>query len=125
MGTSSAGRRLEEDSDLATVLGLEREMQTSDCRRDNERLAGLLADDFAEVGASGAVWDKPSILDLLGREKSMEIEVLELDGRWLSSEFVLVQWISRTVDILARRTSLWRRSNAGWELVHHQGTPLR
>lgn len=100
-------------------------MQTSDCRRDNERLAGLLADDFAEVGASGAVWDKPSILDLLGREKSMEIEVLELDGRWLSSEFVLVQWTSRTVDILARRTSLWRRIESGWELVHHQGTPLR
>ncbi|KQU61159.1 ribonuclease H [Rhodococcus sp. Leaf278] len=116
--------RTEFDPDLATVLALERELQTPECRRNPGRLVSLLADDFTEVGASGAVWDKTSILDLLSREDSVEIEVLELSGRAISADFVLVQWISQTLGKRARRTSLWRRTASGWELIHHQGTPL-
>ncbi|MFY2789876.1 DUF4440 domain-containing protein [Rhodococcus sp. MALMAid1271] len=111
--------------DLSTVLALERELQTAQCRRDRARVETLLADDFSEVGASGAVWDKSSILDLLGTEDSKTIEVLELDGRLISAELVLVHWISTVSGVHARRTSLWRHAASGWELVHHQGTPLR
>lgn len=111
-------------TDLSTVLELERELQTAHCRSDTDRLADLLAEDFAEVGASGAVWDKASILDLLGSEDSVDIEVLELSGRAISADFVLVHWISETYEMRARRTSLWRRTASGWELIHHQGTPL-
>ncbi|WP_256991210.1 DUF4440 domain-containing protein [Rhodococcus sp. 06-235-1A] len=109
---------------MSTVLALERELQTAECRRDRARLARLLADDFTEVGASGAVWDKSSILDMLGNENPVDIEVIELSGREISVEFVLVHWISRTLTMRARRTSLWRRTETGWESVHHQGTPL-
>ncbi|MFI8566640.1 DUF4440 domain-containing protein [Rhodococcus sp. NPDC078407] len=112
------------DADLSTVLELERALQTRKCRRDRERLNSLLAEDFSEVGASGAVWDKSSILDMLRDETPVDIEVLELDGRMISADLVLVQWISRTPNRRARRTSLWRRTATGWELVHHQGTPL-
>ncbi|TFI45618.1 nuclear transport factor 2 family protein [Rhodococcus sp. 1R11] len=111
-------------TDLSTVLELERELQTAHCRCDTKRLTDLLAEDFTEVGASGAVWDKASILDLLGTEDSVEIEVLELSGRAISADFVLVHWISQTSGKRARRTSLWRRTTSGWELIHHQGTPL-
>ncbi|OZF34389.1 DUF4440 domain-containing protein [Rhodococcus sp. 14-2483-1-1] len=112
------------DTDLSTVLELERELQTPECRRNRGRLVSLLADDFTEVGASGAVWDKASILDLLSSEDSAEIEVLEPSGRSISTDLVLVHWISRRSGMRARRTSLWRRIESGWELVHHQGTPL-
>ena len=112
------------DADLSTVLELERALQTRKCRRDRERLNSLLAEDFSEVGASGAVWDKSSILDMLRDEAPVDIEVLELDGRVISSDLVLLHWISRTLNRRARRTSLWRRTATGWELVHHQGTPL-
>ncbi|WP_415973287.1 DUF4440 domain-containing protein [Rhodococcus sp. 077-4] len=112
------------DDDLSTVLELERELQTPECRRDRERLARLLADDFIEIGASATVWDKSSILDMLGNEEPVEIEVIEPIGRAVDVNCVLVQWISRTPEMRARRTSLWRRTNTGWELVHHQGTPL-
>lgn len=100
------------------------ELQTPECRRNRGRLVSLLAEDFTEVGASGAVWDKASILDLLGGEDSVEIEVLELSGRAISTDLVLVHWISKTYEMRARRTSLWRRTESGWELAHHQGTPL-
>ena len=112
-------------TDLSTVLELERELQTAQCRCDTDRLTDLLAEDFTEVGASGAVWDKASILDLLASEDFAEIEVLELGGRPIGRDFILLQWISRRAGMRARRTSLWRRTESGWELVHHQGTPLR
>ena len=111
--------------ELTTVFALERELQTGKCRRDRARLEMLLADDFTEVGASGAVWDKSSILDMLGTEDFKEIEVLGLSGRVVGAENILVQWISRVSEVRARRTSLWRHTVSGWELVHHQGTPLR
>ena len=123
MPPASAGRP-SADNDVSTVLDLERELQTAECRRDRERLARLLADDFTEVGASGTAWDKSSILDMLGTEGSVEIEVIEPVGRVIGPDYVLLQWISRTSRMRARRTSLWRRTNTGWELVHHQGTPL-
>ncbi|OZF31529.1 DUF4440 domain-containing protein [Rhodococcus sp. 14-2496-1d] len=123
MPPASAGRP-SADNDVSTVLDLERELQTAECRRDRERLARLLADDFTEVGASGTVWDKSSILDMLGSEVSVEIEMIEPVGRVIGADYVLLQWISRTSKMRARRTSLWRRTNTGWELVHHQGTPL-
>jgi hypothetical protein len=123
MPPASAGRP-SADNDVSTVLDLERELQTAECRRDRERLARLLADDFTEVGASGTVWDKSSILDMLGTEGSVEIEMIEPVGRVIGADCVLLQWISRTSKMCARRTSLWRRTNTGWELVHHQGTPL-
>ncbi|OZC66495.1 DUF4440 domain-containing protein [Rhodococcus sp. 15-725-2-2b] len=123
MPPASAGRP-SADNDVSTVLDLERELQTAECRRDRERLARLLADDFTEVGASGTVWDKSSILDMLGSEGSVEIEMIEPVGRVIGPDYVLLQWISRTSKMHARRTSLWRRTNTGWELVHHQGTPL-
>ncbi|MGV8875300.1 MAG: DUF4440 domain-containing protein [Rhodococcus sp. (in: high G+C Gram-positive bacteria)] len=122
---SADADRPETGVDLTTVLALERELQTAECRGDNERMIGLLADDFIEVGASGTVWNKSSILDMLGSESSDRIEVHELSGREISAECVLVHWISRTSGMRARRTSLWRRTVSGWELVHHQGTPLR
>jgi hypothetical protein len=123
MPPASAGRP-NADDDLSTVLELEREQQTAECRRDRERLARLLADDFTEVGASGTMWDKSSILDLLGSEISVEIEVIEPTGRVIGPGYLLLQWISKTRQMRARRTSPWRRTDTGWELVHHQGTPL-
>ena len=123
MPPASAGRP-SADNDLSTVLALERELQTAECRRDRERLTRLLADDFTEVGASGTMWDKSSILDMLGTEIPVEIEVIEPTGRVIGPDYVLLQWVSQTPEMRARRTSLWRRSDTGWELVHHQGTPL-
>jgi hypothetical protein len=123
MPPASAGRP-NADDDLSTVLELERELQTAECRRDRERLARLLADDFTEVGASGTMWDKSSILDMLGSESPVDIEVIEPTGLVIGPGYLLLQWISKTRQMRARRTSLWRRTDTGWELVHHQGTPL-
>lgn len=68
------------------MLELERELQTTACRRDRARVLELLAPDFAEVAASGRVWDLASVLVLLASQAKddEEIEVTQLSGRTLA-----------------------------------------
>jgi hypothetical protein len=114
------------DIDVAEVLRLERELQTAECRRDRTRVGALLAEDFIEVGVSGRVWDRASVLELLGAGSGDDdlIEVHDLTGRVIGDGVVMACWDSERRGRRARRTSLWRRDPAGWRLVHHQGTLL-
>lgn len=118
------------DDEIAHVLRLERELQTDACRRNRPRLAELLADDFAEIGASGRMWTREAILEHLaddgphGDHVQPAIVVHALSGRVVGRGLVLAQWVSERGVERAVRTSLWRREPTGWRLVHHQGTPL-
>lgn len=113
-----------ENGAVDDVLALERELQTSGCRRDRARLEQLLSPDFVEIGASGTRWDRAGILELLSREEDEEAEIADLTGRVVAPDIVLAEWTSRRGAARARRTSLWRREGGAWRLVHHQGTPL-
>ncbi|WP_211348835.1 DUF4440 domain-containing protein [Nocardioides litoris] len=116
-----------EDDQVAQVLALERELQTPACRAAPPRLLALLAPDFVEVGASGRVWDRASVLDLLAAEPdsaAAEIAVLDLAGRVVAPGVVQVSWRSERGDRRARRTSLWCRRDGQWQQVAHQGTLL-
>lgn len=113
---------------LTTVLDLEREMQRPGTRADPHRLGQLLSPDFEEVGASGRSWDRSSILAMLAHE-SMDpdtpvIEIHDLRGRAIAPGVIQVSWRSHQGERQARRTSLWREDEDGWQLVHHQGTLL-
>lgn len=112
--------------DIETVLGLERELQLPSVRRDRERVLALLAPEFTEIGASGRVWGRAEVVELLSGETdgAEPIEVHDLEGRALASDIVLVTWISARGGRRAHRSSLWRRYAEGWRLVHHQGTPV-
>lgn len=113
-------------TDVGEVLALERELQTVECRRNSARVLALLAEDFIEIGASGSVWDLPSTVESLRNEPidGDAIEVHNMTGRIIDDGYVLTQWDSVRGMRRARRTSLWRRAPVGWQLVHHQGTPL-
>ena len=114
------------DAELEAVAALERELQTPGCRSNPARLAELLADDFEEVGASGSVWRLTDTLAALAAEVSdaAPIEVHDLVARRVADDLVIVRWLSGRGGRRAERTSLWRRDDAGWRLVHHQGTPV-
>lgn len=116
-----------DESALTTVLDLERELQSPDARADSTRLRRLLAPDFLEVGASGRQWDLDSILQLLQEESETDaapIEIHDLRGRVIAPGVIQVSWDSRRGHRRARRTSLWCHRGAGWQQVHHQGTPF-
>lgn len=46
----------------------------------------------------------------------------EMEGRRLAEHLVLLSYLSDAAGRRARRTSLWRRGETGWRLLHHQGT---
>lgn len=115
------------DEDVDRVLELERELQTNACRRNPDRLRAVLAPDFREIGASGRVWDREAMIDHLQTDDPdvLEIGVAALSGKRVASNLILVTWVSEREGRRAWRTSLWRSAARGWQLVHHQGTPIK
>ena len=93
-------------------------------RADFEKMT---VDDFREVGASGRCYSRTFVLDELERRcsaphadvwETSEFRCLRLaDGLYLLT-YTLLQDRVR----LTRRGTIWRRTEAGWKIVYHQGT---
>ncbi|MEO9325287.1 DUF4440 domain-containing protein [Nocardioides sp. C4-1] len=110
----------------AIVMGLERELQTPECRADESRLRELLAPGFVEIGASGRRWDLAGTLAMLREETAAGdlgvIEVADLTARMLAPGVVQVFWESERSGRRARRTSIWCERAGRWQQTYHQGT---
>lgn len=111
---------------VALVLALERELQTPECRSDEDRLGELLAPDFVEIGASGRRWELSDILAMLREEHTAgeraAIEVSDLTARVLAPGVIQTFWLSERSGRRARRTSIWCHRAGRWQQVYHQGT---
>lgn len=94
-----------------------------------EALERQTADDFWQVGASGLAYDRAHIVETV--EKRF-LEGTELDtSRWVSKEHwcrelgpdnYLLTYVLDQNGRLSRRSTIWRREAAGWQIVYHQGT---
>lgn len=118
---------------IAHLLACERALLDPEVRRDRARVSALLADDFVEFGASGRVWTRCDILDLLETEKYIQPDVEALGCRQLADGVVLMTYRSaRTSEngerSVSLRSSIWSRESgeAGkserWLLRFHQGS---
>jgi ribonuclease HI len=93
-------------------------------RSDRRAAERLLHPDFVEIGGSGRVWDRASVLNALGEEQSAPPAVTELKGEWLTRDAVLVTYrAQRPDDTASLRASVWLRDAHGWRVRFHQGTP--
>jgi hypothetical protein len=112
--------------ELAQVAALELELLRPDVRRSRERVEALLDPAFTEVGASGRLWTRPAIVAaMLVEHPQPALSASEVQGRVLAPGLVLLTYVSEVPGVRrARRTSLWRRTDGSWRVVHHQGTPL-
>jgi hypothetical protein len=116
------------DRSPAVEAALEGELRLLDpeVRRSPELVGALLHPDFHEFGASGKLWDRPSVItELILRTKpgSRPITSSRMKGVQLAPDLVHVTF--DTVEDNGRRThrsSLWRRTAEGWQLYFHQGT---
>ena len=115
----------------AIIRELELRLMTPSIRNDAASAGLLLADDFAEFGSSGQIYDKASVLAALAKDPTPPPEVRAFDCRRLADGVVLVTY--RTVRPSATiggpptqtlRSSVWRRTGDRWQLVFHQGTRL-
>jgi len=100
-------------------------------RRDRARVAALLTEDFEEIGASGRVWTREQILDLLVTETYQAPMIEGFDWRKIAHGVVLVTYRTVRSDpqmgerTTALRSSLWTEQAGVWRLRFHQGTPAR
>ncbi|QOV34787.1 nuclear transport factor 2 family protein [Streptomyces ferrugineus] len=87
----------------AVKAAIEGELRLLDpeVRRSPELLGSLLHPEFHEFGASGRRWDKASTVNRL----HLTFDTV-YNGRH------------------AHRSSLWRRTDDGWQMYFHQGTPF-
>jgi len=88
----------------------------------------MLDPGFLEVGASGRIYDREHVLDVL--EQRMQAEDPEPDN-WrtrdfhchaIAPELYLLMYTLMQGERVTRRTTLWRRTPGGWQAVFHQGT---
>jgi hypothetical protein len=92
-------------------------------------------DDFWEIGASGAVYDRLTVLRVLHeRWASADVDDAEVNG-WTTTEHqvraivddtFLFSYILHGQGRTTRRTTIWRRSHdQQWRAVFHQGTVVQ
>jgi hypothetical protein len=100
-------------------------------RRDRARVAALLTEDFFEYGASGRVWTRDQMLDLLATEAYAPPVVEDFACHRIADSAVLVTY--RSVRSNAEtgqrettlRSSLWTQRGGKWRVRFHQGTSAR
>ena len=115
-----------QDATIERVMYLERRLLHPSTRTSPEELGALLHPQFREVGASGRVWDRDSVIKALTQEVNSfgSIQDEEMQGSVLAECVVLLTYVATAGERRARRTSVWRRDDAGaaWRLFYHQGT---
>ncbi len=120
-----------DNEDLLNLLQeLEVALHQPEVRGDRNRLDGLLHESFVEFGRSGRVYDKVGILEQISHEKkqdaiwSQDFEVIAL-----TQGVALLAYRSAYVDekgnlyCHTNRSSLWQKTEFGWQMRFHQGTP--
>lgn len=118
--------------DAATIKRLERRLQVPSVRTSRQQLEPLLADEFVEFGSSGAVYDKSRVIALLLSEQENKrpryATMQSMKLQWLADDVTLLTYLgTKTNGQLARanRSSIWKRIRGRWQMVFHQGTPVR
>ena len=113
------------------LLELEKKLLDPELRRTPEKLSPLLADDFLEFGSSGHSMDKKRVLYLLKKMNPAKTLIEEFRAVELNGAVALVTYraVSESTRVertrYSLRSSLWVVRNGGWQILFHQGTPVK
>lgn len=116
--------------DVGLVRDLEEGLWRDETRFDRHWMDRVLHADFVEFGQSGRTWDRDSTLAVEPAPIGVALPLADLQVVPLGADVVLVTY--RVVDTFgedgttrdARRCSVWVRTDGGWRLRFHQGTPV-
>lgn len=117
------------DRTPAVQAAIEGELRLLDpeVRASPELFGALLHPEFTEFGSSGTRWDRASIMRVLMAEPdpgSRPTTTSGMRGVQLSEDVVHLTFDTDDNGRLAHRSSLWRRTEDGWRIWFHQGTPF-
>jgi hypothetical protein len=94
-------------------------------RASPSEVDALLDADYQEIGASGRLWTRASIIEALVEEPAVGalVEASDMQGREVTPDLILLTYVTTRDGRRARRSSLWRRTDSTWRVLFHQGTP--
>jgi hypothetical protein len=117
------------DRDLAVEAAVQGELRllAPEVRSSPELVGALLHPEFHEFGASGRHWDRASIIAALATTAdpgAHPVTASRMKGVRLAPDLVQLTFDTEDNDRHVHRSSLWRRTEEGWLLYFHQGTPF-
>jgi hypothetical protein len=116
-----------EDRDV--LERLEEALWRNETRFDTSFMNKVIAADFFEFGRSGRVYQRQDILTIEGRFIDAVLPLPDFQARLLNDNTAHITYNSavKSDGILehTRRSSIWSRTENGWVLRFHQGTPFR
>jgi hypothetical protein len=116
------------DALASHLFSLELALLDPAVRRDRGRVESLLSEDFQEFGASGKIWSRSQILDLLETEPARLITAHDLACHFIAEGVALVTYRAVSIDphtnepLNTMRSSLWICVAGQWKVRFHQGT---
>ncbi|MFE5814625.1 DUF4440 domain-containing protein [Streptomyces sp. NPDC056479] len=117
----------EHDSAVTAAIEGELRLLDPDVRRSPELLGSLLHPEFHEFGASGRRWDRASTMARLPADTGPAgryVVTSGIEGVRLAPDLVHLTFDTECNGSRAHRSSLWRRTDDGWQMYFHQGTPF-
>jgi hypothetical protein len=126
---------MSEANEVAALLQrLEEQLLRPEVRASPDQVSRLLADDFMEFGSSGRAYDKAEVMVGLAAEQplpaGLRILASHFEMKILAAGVALVTYrTARPVPgadpARSRRSSIWKLMDGRWQMVFHQGTPLK
>lgn len=115
---------------LDEIRALEEALHRPDVRRSRSAVEALLAEGFVEFGASGSIYHRAEIIDLLVQEPEQddgELRASDYRLTAISPEALLLTYRTRRRESdgserHALRSSVWKRNGTRWQMLFHQGT---
>lgn len=111
--------------DVLAAIECELRLLDPEVRRSPELADALLHPEFVGHGASGRIVDRAEIIrEMAGRLDPgvRAATTSRMRGVQLAPDVVLLTFDTDHQGRRAHRSSLWRRTGAGWQLYFHQGT---
>jgi hypothetical protein len=107
------------------LLDLEQRLLDPSVRGSPQAVIPLLHPDFVEFGSSGRVYTKDMMVEMMLHQSPGVVRIRDFDVKEITPEVALVTY--RTIGAEGRetrRSSVWVRGGAGWQIMFHQGTRL-
>ncbi|MEU0098055.1 nuclear transport factor 2 family protein [Streptomyces sp. NPDC006267] len=113
----------------AVAAAIEGELRLLDpaVRASAQLLASLLHPEFREIGTSGRLWSRESIIASLTADDAPRpgpLTASRMRGAQLCADVVHLTFDTESRGIRSHRSSLWRLTPEGWRLYFHQATPF-
>jgi hypothetical protein len=114
------------DTVLAELISREPIFHRREFGTTREALLDMTVDDFWEIGASGNIYPRNFVIEiLLERYQTLEerdFSCSEFHIRQLADDLYQLSYLLQQPGRHTRRTTLWRNAGGKWKIVFHQGT---